>query len=198
MSQIDPLPSNNKVCTMSVNSDIYLRVPFRKKNSGDYRAYAKTLNAKYDPNAERWYISQVNLTPDIINTINKMNMFDGYRYSRAITNNSNALNELYNCVTSPIFKCIQYTQHKSVHFYTYSDFNFVQMIYFSGTSNAFSEIFSNIDHIRKHSTFDIIIPKEFARDEYSHYATMNNSAITDVPVEYARAFFQHFKHIKIP
>lgn len=197
LSDIDPLPDNERKCSYPPNNQIYIRVPYRTKKSANYRNFAKSLGGQYDPISERWYIPQVRITEETVKIINDKNMFDGYRYSRPVNPDTTQYYDIYSLKEFPIFKCIQYTQHKSVHFYTFKDYKYVQLVYFSGSDNNFNEIFSNIDHVRKFSVYDNLMPRTYAREEYLHYSNIKDAKISDVPYDYAKAFFGHFKHVSI-
>ena len=195
--KINPLPPNKLFCDYSPNNDIYVRVPYRKKNSGDYRSFVKDLGGKFDVNSERWYIPQNSLTKDIVDIVNDMNMYEGLRFARQNKVDPAVYGALKFCKGNRVFKSIQYSTHRSVHFYSFGDFEYVQLLYMSGTNSHFSEIFSQIDHIRKYCINDVLLPKDYARDEYKYYAAIQNAQIHDVPTEYVSAFFSHFKHVKI-
>lgn len=187
LNRIAPIMSHNDI------DDYYLYVPFRKNNSIDYRNFVKSYNGQFDSIELRWSIKNKDMTNNLLNEIQRLNMFDGYKYNIRQDNPfySNKKLDINNkCdILKPhmknviVAKEIKFDRRLSVQYFSVQDFDYVVEIFVDNYYYEDYDTISSTSIKNKILKFNLL-PKEYARSNWKHYAFMTKSdSIRDMSVK---------------
>jgi hypothetical protein len=187
MSYNTPKPikrTQRVLSTLADHDDYYVYVPFRRKDSIDYRNYVKSIYGRFDPFSLRWYIPNIYMNLKVKDELNNLNMFDGYRfvyhksfnemfdpsqrYKQLLDIRQNSPNTKYRTM------CFNIGPNNSVHF-TFVDSASSGPVYYAIISYSKSVI--KDEHSFNAALIDnrTILPVQYAREEWKYYASSTDS-----------------------
>jgi len=201
---IDPIIRDCDRLSDSNSLDCFLFIPYKKKNSLNYRNFAKKLGSRYDSIQERWFLPRVKMTDSVIEEVNNYNLFDGYvfKYNPDIDwiaadpeiefgQLCKEIKEFTN--TIDISKQIIFNTIKSVQYYSSKSSDYVVQCFITNIHRvdytahtgtiSWMKLFENCSKL-------IILPRTYARDNWRHYvAKYGKDNVTDINKNYCARLF---------
>lgn len=201
---IDPIIRNCDKLSDTNSFDCFIFIPYKKKNSSNYRNFAKKLGCRYDSSQERWILPRVKMTKLVIDEVNNYNLFDGYVYKHNPEQDWFAANpeiqfgQLCTGLTDflktiDISKQIIFNTIKSVQFYSSSDSDYIIQCFitnihrvdytFNDSTIGWMKLFENCSKL-------IVLPKNFARENWKYYVNKHGQEnVTDINKIYCVRLF---------
>ena len=168
--------------------DVYVFVPYKKKNSSEYRSFVKSLGGHFDSLSCRWFIRNNKLSDSTKNAIRDLNIYDGLKFVwrrpfPEITQNNRTIRDRLcdlqsESVTPVVCKQIKFEKNKSVQYFSLKDKDYVVEIFVDNIYKMdYHEYYPFSIRLK---VLDLnILPIEYARYNWIHY--MNRSmGVTDL------------------
>lgn len=182
--ELQPLKRLSPIISYNDFDDVYVYIPYKKKNSSEYRNMVKNLGGHFDALKTRWYIKNNKLSDFVKDQIQKMNLYDGLKFVwrkpyKDMTNLSLTQKLSFlsvENVTPVVCKQINYSKNISVQYHSFKDKNFVAEIF---VDNYYNQDYFNYtkDQIKfKILNFDIL-PIEYARSNWIHYSNRTKNIV---------------------
>lgn len=201
---IDPILRDCNKLSHNDSLDCFLFIPYKKKNSLNYRNFAKRLGSHYDAIQERWILPRVKMTSSVIADVNDYNLFDGYVYKytdgldwmaanpqlqfidlcKEMKDFSNSI-ETSNQIIFNNVKSVQYFSSRNSDYTVQCFINNLNRVDYTVRNDTIQwmKLFENCNKL-------IILPKNYARDNWRHYVSKyGRDNVTSIDGNYCARLF---------
>lgn len=188
-NELFPLKRQSSDISYNDFDDVFVFVPYKKKNSSVIRNFVKNLGGRYDSIRQRWFIPISKLSEEVKKNIEKMNLYDGLKFNYRdgypnVTNGNISLKLRLETILNSnhirsISKHVQFDKYFAVQYYSFNNQKYV--------IEAFVDTRKMVDLFPLNNTALImcdIIPIEYARSNWIHYSSKAKNNVKDIDKDY--------------